>query len=98
MRPAEGQRACRLRSFLSYRPPLQVLASPTVGPRSEPPSYSPNPGFAQYMDFCMNLRTKNFVTRDDTQPLSLAPLARKEDHSSVQQTHRRQSFVCTYIF
>jgi len=44
--------------------------------RSEPPSYLPNPGFTQYMYFRMIFHTKNFVTRDDTQPLSSALLAR----------------------
>ncbi len=51
--------------------------------RSEPPSYSPNPGFAQYTYLCMIFRTNFFVTREDTRPLSFAPPARAEG-----------SFVC----
>jgi len=91
-----------------FSPPayLEVTSTQCKGPaitvnhsafRSEPPSYSPNPGFAQYMYFHMIFHTNFFVTREHMQPLSSAPLARAEDHSSVQQIHRRQSFVCTYI-
>jgi len=51
--------------------------------RSEPPSYSPNPGFAQYTYLCMIFHMKIFVTREDTWPLSFALPARAEG-----------SFVC----
>jgi len=68
--------------------------SELIGPRSEPPMYLPTPCFVQYMYVCSIFRMKSFVTRDDTQPLSSALLAR----ASLFSKHIDRNSLFAHIY